>query len=100
MQSSNSACPGGLRLTAKLERADPDLKPREFTRGLSLFDCIMVVVGAMIGSGIFIVPSEMTRHIGNAGWLLVAWSVAGMLTIAGALCYGELSAMNNMRYSS
>ncbi len=53
----------------------------------------MVVVGAMIGSGIFIVPAEMARQIGSAGWLLVAWVVAGMLTIAGALCYGELSAM-------
>lgn len=53
----------------------------------------MLVVGAMIGSGIFIVPAEMARHIGSAGWLLVAWGVAGALTIAGALCYGELSAM-------
>ncbi len=79
------------RLTTRLE--DPDLKPREFARGLGLFDSVMVVVGAMIGSGIFIVPAEMARHIGSAGWLLVAWGVAGMLTIAGALCYGELSAM-------
>jgi APA family basic amino acid/polyamine antiporter len=69
------------------------LKPREFARGLSLFDSVMVVVGAMIGSGIFIVPAEMARHIGSAGWLLVAWGVAGALTIAGALCYGELSAL-------
>jgi len=53
----------------------------------------MLVVGAMIGSGIFIVPAEMARHIGSAGWLLVAWGVAGALTVAGALCYGELSAM-------
>jgi len=53
----------------------------------------MVVVGAMIGSGIFIVPAEMARLIGSAGWLLIAWAVAGALTIAGALCYGELSGM-------
>jgi basic amino acid/polyamine antiporter, APA family len=53
----------------------------------------MVVVGAMIGSGIFIVPAAMARHLGSAGWLLVAWAVAGVLTIAGALCYGELSGM-------
>ena len=91
MQSSNPSHKAAPRLTAKLE--DPDLKPREFARGLGLFDSIMVVVGAMIGSGIFIVPAEMARHIGSAGWLLVAWGVAGMLTIAGALCYGELSAM-------
>jgi len=53
----------------------------------------MLVVGAMIGSGIFIVPAEMARQIGAAGWLLLAWGVAGVLTISGALCYGELSAM-------
>ena len=83
-------------LIARVEpasRESSDLKPREFARGLSLFDSIMVVVGAMIGSGIFIVPAEMARHIGSAGWLLVAWGVAGILTISGALCYGELSAM-------
>jgi basic amino acid/polyamine antiporter, APA family len=66
---------------------------RKLTRGLNLFDSTMLVVGAMIGSGIFIVPAEMARQIGSAGWLLVAWGVAGVLTIAGALCYGELSAM-------
>jgi len=83
-------------LTGKLEWEAPqptDPQPREFARGLTLFDSVMVVVGAMIGSGIFIVPAEMARHIGSAGWLLVAWGVAGALTIAGALCYGELSAM-------
>jgi basic amino acid/polyamine antiporter, APA family len=66
---------------------------RQLTRGLNLFDSTMLVVGAMIGSGIFIVPAEMSRQIGAAGWLLVAWAVAGLLTISGALCYGELSAM-------
>jgi len=68
-------------------------KQRELTRGLNLFDSTMLVVGAMIGSGIFIVPAEMARQIGAAGWLLLAWGVAGVLTISGALCYGELSAM-------
>jgi basic amino acid/polyamine antiporter, APA family len=66
---------------------------RALTRGLNLFDSTMLVVGAMIGSGIFIVPAEMARQIGAAGWLLLAWGVAGVLTISGALCYGELSAM-------
>src|SRR5882724_4237333 len=65
----------------------------EFSRGLGLFDSTMLVVGVMIGSGIFIVSAEMSRNIGSAGWLLVAWAIAGGLTIAGALCYGELSAM-------
>lgn len=64
-----------------------------FKRGLGLFDSIMIVVGVMIGSGIFIVSAEMSRQIGSAGWLLVAWVFTGVLTIAGALSYGELAAM-------
>src|SRR3954453_15364168 len=64
-----------------------------FSRGLGLFDSTMLVVGVMIGSGIFIVSSEMAREMGSPGWLLVAWAIAVALTIAGALSYGELSAM-------
>jgi APA family basic amino acid/polyamine antiporter len=65
----------------------------EFTRGLGLFDATMVVVGSMIGSGIFIVPADMARQIGSPGWLLTAWVVTGILTFAAALSYGELAAM-------
>ncbi len=72
---------------------NPSHTDHEFSRGLSLFDSIMLVAGVMIGSGIFIVSADMSRNIGSAGWLLVAWAVAGILTISGALCYGELSAM-------
>ena len=75
--------------------ADPQTStPKtEFSRGLGLFDSTMLVVGVMIGSGIFIVSAEMSRQIGSPGWLFVAWIIAGALTIAGALCYGELAAM-------
>src|SRR5262245_30581025 len=65
----------------------------EFHRGLRLFDSTMVVVGSMIGSGIFLVSAEMSRIIGSPGWLLVAWAVTGVLTVTGALTYGELAAM-------
>jgi APA family basic amino acid/polyamine antiporter len=64
-----------------------------FVRGLNLFDSTMIVVGVMIGSGIFIVSADMARQIGSPGWLLVAWIVTGFLTITGALSYGELAAM-------
>jgi len=64
-----------------------------FVRELGLFDSSMVVIGAMIGSGIFIVPADMARNIGSPGWLLVAWLFAGVLTIAAAVSYGELAAM-------
>src|SRR5258706_7430250 len=65
----------------------------EFKRGLGLYDSTMVVIGSMIGSGIFIVSAEMARNTGSAGWLLAAWVVAGVLTVCAALAYGELAAM-------
>src|SRR5262249_4359164 len=66
---------------------------KEFKRGLGLFDSTMVVAGSMIGSGIFLVSAEMSRLIGSPGWLLVAWGITGVLTLAAALAYGELAAM-------
>src|SRR5437016_3850879 len=65
----------------------------EFKRGLGLFDATMVVVGSMIGSGIFIVSAEMGQRIGSPGWLLVAWAITGVLTVTAALSYGELAGM-------
>lgn len=65
----------------------------EFKRGLGLFDSTMVVAGSMIGSGIFIVSADMAREIGSPGWVLVAWIITGLLTIMGALSYGELASM-------
>src|SRR3954452_8633438 len=65
----------------------------EFHRGLGLYDSTMVVVGSMIGSGIFIVSADMARNIGSPGWLLGAWLLTGVLTVVGALSYGELAAM-------
>lgn len=61
-------------------------------RGLSLLDATTIVVGSMIGSGIFIVSAESGRLVGAPGWLLVAWLLAGTMTICGALCFGELAA--------
>lgn len=62
-------------------------------RGLGLFDATMIVVGSMIGSGIFITSAESARLTGAPGWLLAAWALAGVLTMTGALCCAELSAM-------
>jgi APA family basic amino acid/polyamine antiporter len=62
-------------------------------RGLGLFDSTMIVAGSMIGSGIFIVAAEMARETGAAGWMMLAWAIAGVLTLAAALSYGELAAM-------
>jgi APA family basic amino acid/polyamine antiporter len=64
-----------------------------FVRGLNRFDATMIVIGTMIGSGIFIVSADMARLINSPGWLLVAWGVTAALTILAALSYGELAAM-------
>jgi APA family basic amino acid/polyamine antiporter len=67
--------------------------PGSLVRELGALDATMIVVGSMIGSGIFITSAESARTIGSPGWLLVAWALAGLLTITGALCCAELSAM-------
>ena len=78
-----------------MSRPIPTTPTREqgFVRGLNLFDATMVVIGAMIGSGIFIVSADMSRLIGSPGWMLVAWALTGVLTITAALSYGELASM-------
>ncbi len=62
-------------------------------RSLGPIDATMIVIGSMIGSGIFIVSAESSRLTGAPGWLLLAWALAGLLTITGALCCSELATM-------
>src|SRR5271163_2815508 len=64
-----------------------------FVRAIGLFDGTMIVVGSMIGSGIFIVAADISRQTGSPGGLLLTWVLTGLLTIAAALSYGELAAM-------
>ena len=64
-----------------------------FKRELGLLDGTMLVVGSMIGSGIFIVSSDIARQVGSAGWLTLIWLLAGLITMVAAVSYGELSAM-------
>ena len=56
-------------------------------------DATFLVAGSMIGSGIFLVTSDMARDLGSSGWLLVTWLLTGVITLFGALSYGELAAM-------
>jgi APA family basic amino acid/polyamine antiporter len=60
---------------------------------VNLFDGISFVAGCMIGSGIFIVSADIGRTVGSPGWLMVVWLITGIITIIGALSYGELAAM-------
>ena len=72
------ASPTDPRMTDRCDRRRrrPALDT-EFTRGLGLYDSTMVVVGSMIGSGIFIVSADMARNVGSPGWLLAAWLLTG-----------------------
>src|SRR5438046_255291 len=66
---------------------------REFVKALTLTDATMLVAGSLSGSGIFIASAEMSRAVSSPFWLLMAWIVSGIVTILGALAYGELAAM-------
>ena len=64
-----------------------------FRRSIGLFDAIMLVAGSMIGSGVFIVAGDMIRTGGTGSFLVWAWVLTGVLTVFGALSYGELAGM-------
>ena len=66
---------------------------QELVKGLGLTSATMLVMGSMIGSGIFIVSAEIAKEVNSPALLIGAWLVTGFLTIVGALCYGELAAM-------
>jgi basic amino acid/polyamine antiporter, APA family len=65
----------------------------ELVKGLGLTSATMLVMGSMIGSGIFIVSAEIAREVSSPALLIGAWAVTGFMTVVGALCYGELAAM-------
>jgi APA family basic amino acid/polyamine antiporter len=72
---------------------EKDNQDHAFKRELGLLDGTMLVVGSMIGSGIFIVSADIARQVGSAGWLILIWVVAALITMIAAVSYGELSAM-------
>ena len=64
-----------------------------FVKGLGLLSATTLVMGSMIGSGIFIVSADIARLVQSPALLVAAWLVTGFMTVVGALCYGELAAM-------
>jgi APA family basic amino acid/polyamine antiporter len=69
------------------------MEESSFQRRLNLFDSTAIVVGSMIGSGIFIVSADMARMVGSPGWLMTVWIITGFMTVFAALSYGELAGM-------
>jgi basic amino acid/polyamine antiporter, APA family len=74
-------------------QTDPTPRAGALHRDLGVLDATMLVMGAMIGSGIFITSAESARLVGAPGWLLAAWALAGLMTISGAAASAELAAM-------
>src|SRR3954467_13685328 len=74
--------------TNPLQQANP-----EFVKAMTLTDATMLVAGSMIGSGIFIVSASMARELPSPLWMILAWVLSGVMTLLGALAYGELAAM-------
>ena len=70
-----------------------DQQKSGLVRALGPLDATMIVIGSMIGSGIFITSAESARLSGAPGWLLLAWVIPGLLTMTGALCCSELATM-------
>src|SRR6476659_7828873 len=81
--------------TVAVETTAPKAQAEQsgFVKAMTLTDATMLVAGSMIGSGIFIVSADIARSLPSPLWLLIAWLVTGVITLLGALAYGELAAM-------
>ncbi|MGA3126493.1 MAG: amino acid permease [Candidatus Korobacteraceae bacterium] len=75
---------------AKQSQPAPD---QEFVKGLGLTSATTLVMGSMIGSGVFIVAADIARLVDSPALLIAAWLVTGFMTVVAALSYGELAAM-------
>ena len=60
-------------------------------RGLGLLAAVSVIIGNVIGTGVFLKARVMTCNVGSPGWVIAAWVAAGLLSLAGALTYAELT---------
>jgi len=74
------------------EPAPSATAPVTYARRLGVWDASMVVVGGVIGSGIFLTPHTIAQHTGSAAEQLLAWAIGGVIALMGALCYAELGA--------
>lgn len=73
-------------------RSDETPAPAELVKGLGLFDSTMLVIGSMIGSGIFIVSADIAHQVQSPGLLIIVWLMSGLMTLICAVSYGELAA--------
>ncbi len=79
--------------TPEADNPGPSSPADELVKGLGLLDSTTIVMGSMIGSGIFIVAAEIAREVGSPGLFLLSWVISGVMTVFAAVTYGELAAM-------
>jgi len=79
--------------TAEASTPGAPARPSELVRGLTLFDSTTIVMGSMIGSGIFIVAADVARQVRSPGLFFLTWLMSGLMTVIGAVSYGELAGM-------
>lgn len=79
--------------TTNMTHAKTGPDATELRKSLGLFDCTTIVMGSMIGSGVFIVAADMSRQLQSPGLMLLCWVLSGLMTVIGAISYGELAAM-------
>ena len=79
--------------TSSTPKVVPEPSPAELVKGLGLFDSTTIVMGSMIGSGVFIVAADVARQVQSPGLFLLTWVVSGLMTVTAAVTYGELAAM-------
>lgn len=80
-------------MTTETQVRVPAAEESQFVKGINLTSATALVIGSMIGSGIFIVSADISRQVDSPALLILAWVVTGFLTVVGALSYGELAAM-------
>jgi basic amino acid/polyamine antiporter, APA family len=80
-------------MTTEIANPQPAAGKTGLVRELGTIDATMIVIGAMIGSGIFITSAESARLVGAPGWLLAAWALSGLMTVSGSICAAEIAAM-------
>ena len=82
-----------IGITTDLAQPRPATAPRDLPRVLGASHATAIVVGTIIGSGIFLVPQEMMKAVGSSSMVYLAWIVGGLLSLFGAMTYAELGAM-------
>ena len=80
-------------MTTQAQVRVPASESAQFVQGINLTSATTLVIGSMIGSGIFIVSADIARLVDSPALLILAWVVTGFMTVVGALTYGELAAM-------